>query len=100
MDRAGAAKGSGLYTALGPRFVDGPPSSAAFALRPLRVAQDLGWCEYDYPRWGGHTSEMTYQHFPCLAHRLLSWGRSANLRPFALPRPDALSPHPRARVAD
>jgi hypothetical protein len=24
---------------------------------PLCVARDLGWCEYDYPRWGGHTPE-------------------------------------------
>src|SRR5215210_7133265 len=29
---------------------------------------------------------------PCSAHRLLSWGRSSNLWPFALPRPDVLSP--------
>src|SRR5215218_2848362 len=33
---------------------------------------------------------------PCSVHRLLSWGRSSNLRPFALPRPDALSPLPTA----
>src|SRR5215217_2211988 len=31
---------------------------------------------------------------PCSAHRLLSRGRSSNLRPFALPRPDSLSPLP------
>src|SRR5215216_1518327 len=31
---------------------------------------------------------------PCSAHRLLSRGRSSNLRPFALPRPDALRPLP------
>jgi hypothetical protein len=32
-------------------------SGAAFALRPsfASVARELGWCEYDYPRWGGHT---------------------------------------------
>jgi hypothetical protein len=29
------------------------------------VARDLGWCDHDDPRWGGHTS-------PCSAHRLLS----------------------------
>src|SRR5215218_775729 len=42
-----------------PRFVDGPPSSAAFALRPsfAGIARGLGWGEYDYPRWGGHTSK-------------------------------------------
>jgi hypothetical protein len=26
-------------------------------LRPLRVAWDVGWCDHDYPRWGGHTAE-------------------------------------------
>jgi hypothetical protein len=32
---------------------------AAFALRPsfASVARGLGWCEYDYPRWGAHTTE-------------------------------------------
>jgi hypothetical protein len=29
--------------------------NAAFTLCPLCVARDLGWCEHDYPRWGGHT---------------------------------------------
>src|SRR5215207_6319350 len=22
---------------------------------PLRIARDLGWCDHNYPRWGGHT---------------------------------------------
>src|ERR687890_1983680 len=70
---------------------------AAFALRPLRVAQDLKWCEYDYPRWGAN-NKVQLQLPQCSAHRLLSRGRSfhdthiTGLRPFALPRPDALSP--------
>src|SRR5215218_10173299 len=38
---------------------------AAFALRPLRVAWDLGWCEYDYPRWGVHTGHLQ-EHLPIL----------------------------------
>src|SRR5688500_8018740 len=44
----------------------GPPPSAAFALRPLRVARNLGWCEYDYPRWGGHTSTESIDTPPVL----------------------------------
>src|SRR5215208_392794 len=36
-----------------PRFWT-PLWGAAFALRPLRIARDLGWCDHDYPRWGGH----------------------------------------------
>jgi hypothetical protein len=32
----------------------GPLPDAAFALRPLRVAQDSWWCDHEYPRWGGH----------------------------------------------
>jgi hypothetical protein len=28
--------------------------NAAYALRPLCVARDLGWCNHEYPRWGGH----------------------------------------------
>src|SRR5215207_11225145 len=31
----------------------------AYALRPRAVARDLGWCDHDYPRWGGHTPEST-----------------------------------------
>ena len=38
-----------------PRFVDGAPPSAAFALRPLCVARDLERCDHISPRWGGHT---------------------------------------------
>jgi hypothetical protein len=28
--------------------------SAAFTLRPLCVARELGRCDHDYPRWGWH----------------------------------------------
>jgi len=46
--------------------------NAAFALRPLRVARDLGWCDHDYPRWGAHSPEAPLQLPTCAAHRLLS----------------------------
>ena len=63
--------------------------NAAFTLRPLCIARDLGWCDDDYHRWGGHTALVgMFTQSPCSAHRLLSWGRSflpAWLRPFALP---------------
>jgi hypothetical protein len=42
-----------LYNCLGRAF-GGPSLARPLASRPLRVARDLGWCEYDYPRWGGH----------------------------------------------
>jgi hypothetical protein len=32
------------------------PFGAALALRPLSIARDLGRCDHDYPRGGGHTS--------------------------------------------
>jgi hypothetical protein len=50
---------------------------AAFALRTLRVARDLGWCDHDHPRWGGHTMEPWKAHLqfpPFSAHRLLIMG--------------------------
>src|ERR671920_833690 len=36
-----------------PRIVDGPPSSAALALRPLCLAQERLWCEHDFPGVAG-----------------------------------------------
>ena len=37
--------------------------NAAFALLPLCVARDLGWCDHDYPRWGAHNaSDSTLLH--------------------------------------
>jgi hypothetical protein len=30
-------------------------TNAAFALRPLCVAQGRRWCNHDHPRWGEHT---------------------------------------------
>jgi hypothetical protein len=76
--------------------------SAAFALRPsfASVARDLGWCEYDYPRWGAHTTTQRTATPPVLGAPASIMGRSSHggyvrgLRPFALPRPDALSPPP------
>jgi hypothetical protein len=68
-------RGSGLYNALGRAWVALPSCRAAFALRHLRIARDLGWCDHDYPRWGAHTLDAVTTP-PCSAHRLLSWGRS------------------------
>jgi hypothetical protein len=70
--------------------------NAAFTLRPFCVALGRLWCEHTYPRWDAHTMPICTCNTSVLAHRLLSWGRSSNLRPFALPRPDALSPLPTA----
>src|SRR5215204_658521 len=37
--------------------------NAAFALLPLCVARDLGWCDHDNPRWGAHNaSDSTLLH--------------------------------------
>jgi hypothetical protein len=43
-----------------------------FALHPLCIAQDRLWCDHDYPRWSGHTSESSGSIPPCSVHRLLS----------------------------
>src|SRR5215212_8888332 len=53
--RAGVLRGSGLYTVLRRAFRI-PPLGAAFALRPVCVARDLGWCDHVCTRWGGHNS--------------------------------------------
>ena len=37
-----------------------------FTLRPLCVARDLGWCDHDYPRCGGHTSDSSVTKLPVL----------------------------------
>jgi hypothetical protein len=31
--------------------------NAAFTLCPLCLAQERLWCDHDYPRWGGHTTD-------------------------------------------
>ena len=77
-------------------------SSHAFteSLRSLYhrcVAQEPGWYDHDCPRWGGHTSTVTFQRLhSCSARRLLSLGRSSHdatgLRPFAFPWPDRTGP--------
>jgi hypothetical protein len=58
-DQAGALRGSGLYNAcIVGRVVLGywvVLHQRGLHLAPLCVARDLGWCEHDYPRWGGHT---------------------------------------------
>jgi hypothetical protein len=64
-----------------------------FAL--LCVARDLGWCDHDYPRWGGHTLCHGQQNGPVLVTPASIIGSefplvpSMGLRPFALPHPDA-----------
>jgi hypothetical protein len=70
-----------------------PLRARPFTLRPLRIARDLGWCNHDYSRCGGHATETIVTTSPtCSAHRLLSWGRSSHhshvtgLPPFAMPR--------------
>ena len=70
--------GSGLYNAsIGGRVILSPfYLDAAIAMRPQSVARDLGRCEHDYPRWGGHIPFFTT---PCSAHRLLS--HTAGARP-------------------
>src|SRR5215212_4351783 len=65
--------------------------NAAFALRPLCIARDLGWCDYVCTRWGGHNSSNSIrQLFRARRHRLLSRvGAStsqASTLPFAPPR--------------
>jgi hypothetical protein len=66
-------------------FLTPLPGQRGLHLAPLCVARDLGWCEHDYSRWGGHTSEAL-QLTPCSAHRMLSQGRSfpSNLAPALL----------------
>ena len=74
--------------------------NAAFALLPLCVARDLGWCDHDNP--GGTGTTLRTAH--CCTHVLgapasiIGWELlqvpSVGLRLFASPRPDALSPPP------
>ena len=85
----------------------GAPSWRGLRFAPLYVAQERLWCDHECPRWGGHTSESiatssALQLPPCSAHWLLSYGRSFQstwLRPFAKPRPDALTPLSHARYS-
>ena len=43
--------------------------SVTFPLRPLCVAQELGWCDHVCPRWGRHTLDNPVAP-PCSAYRL------------------------------
>jgi hypothetical protein len=77
--RAGAsfAGGSGLYLKClycWPHCSLPILDNAAFALRPLCVAWDLGWCDHDYARWDAHNALYNTVSIPytCSAHRLLS----------------------------
>lgn len=84
-----------LYNALGRALLT--CRARPFALRPPSVARDLGWCDHDYPRWGGHACKYPATS-PCASHRLLSLGRSSHatptatgLRPFGCPGPVPLA---------
>src|SRR5215204_6266890 len=68
---------------------------AASALRPLRVARDLGWCDHDYP--GGRAQHLVTHasDFPVLGApasiigselpQSLLWGSDSSLRPVPMP---------------
>src|SRR5215218_6930177 len=58
---------------------------AAFALRPLRVARGRGWCDHDYPRWGGHNPSSRARRTGFLIGSELPQPPCAGLRLFALP---------------
>jgi hypothetical protein len=82
--RACSLRGSGLYTDAGRAFLE-PLLGAAFALRPLCIAQDRLWCEYDYPRWVVHTSVTRSQHPLCSAHRRWTTRTSGQMRGYSVP---------------
>jgi hypothetical protein len=74
---------------------------AAFALRPLRVARELGWCDHDYPRWDAHTMPICTCNTPVLgapASIIGSEPQATGLRPFALPQSHAASARSEARA--
>ena len=94
--------GSGLYTVLGCAFLlSSILIRAALALRPSALRRSVGGANMTTPG-GTRTPYQVQLQPPCSAHRLLSQGRSFQstwLRPFALPRPDALSPLPAVPVS-
>ena len=68
--------------------------NAALPLRPLCVARGLGWCDHDYPRWGGHAlySLATYYVLGAPASIMGSellqaplWGSDSSLCPVPMP---------------
>lgn len=70
--------------------------SAAFALRPLRIARGRRWCEHDYPRWGAHNAsdaivKLLRAQTAAFYHgsELPRPPHGTGLRPFALHHPDA-----------
>jgi hypothetical protein len=57
-----------LFAAL---FYPDPIRQRSLRFAPLCVARDLGRCDHNYPRGGGHTSLTPLQLPLCSAHRLL-----------------------------
>jgi hypothetical protein len=91
-NRAGVLRDLGPYNSLG-CALSRWRQSAAFALRPLRVARDLKRCDHDYSSCGGHTSDSSVTKLPVLGSPASLIGsefpQSTWLRPFALPHPYA-----------
>jgi len=57
-----------------------------FTLRPLCVARDLGWCDHDYPRCGGHTSDSSVTKLPVLVAPASLIGSELSYEPGSGPR--------------
>src|SRR5215218_6837685 len=79
-----------------------PPrlDSAAFPCDPLYVARDLGWCDHDYTRWGGHNIPVRQPcNVPYRARRTGFYHRVG--APTGPPRASgsSLFPPPRAHAA-
>jgi hypothetical protein len=68
---AGVLRGSGPYTVHGRALWTPARRGLHFAL--LCVARDFRRCDHNYPRWGGHITDVLIFHsHACSAHRLLS----------------------------
>src|SRR5215212_7820670 len=66
--------------------------NAAFALRPLCIARDLGWCDYVCTGGACTTPRTVFDNSFVLGATGFYLGSElpqARLRPFPLPRPDA-----------
>ena len=93
--RPSPPNGPGLYRT--PAFIlslaalFGTPSLRGLHFALLCVARDLGWCDHNYPRWGGHTLCHGQLKGPVLGSPASIMSRSSHpaqvtgLRPFSLP---------------